>query len=182
MVKCNRERVKEVSSDFTAISDMNVSTQCEQNLTNADMIDFRSEMDNRSFYEKTDWNACEDLIYTINEETLWQCIIGEIKTPKGALSNSVGQSSYGCLIWDFLGENLDSLDIKDIEYEVIQTCIKYPEVNNVIGIDTYIADNNMLLIDVTIDSIYGTFDGTLRIPTARISKKDWQPYDEKILH
>ena len=65
MVKCNIERIKDVTSDFIAISDADTSTQCEQNLSNADMLDFRSEMDNRSFYEKTAWNACEDLIYTI---------------------------------------------------------------------------------------------------------------------
>lgn len=182
MVKCNIERLKTVESDFIAISDMNTSTQCEQNLSNADMLDFRSDMDNRSFYEKTAWNACKDLIYTKNEETLWQCIVGEIKTPKGVLSNSIGQSSYGCLIWDFIGENLDSLDIKEIEYEIIQVCLKYPEVNNVIGIEAYTADNTMLLVEISIDSIYGTFDGTLRIPTAHISKKDWRKYDNRILN
>ena len=182
MVKCNIERIKDVTSDFIAISDADTSTQCEQNLSNADMLDFRSEMDNRSFYEKTAWNACEDLIYTINEETLWQCLVGEIKTPKGALSNSIGQSSYGCLIWDFIGEGLDSLDIKEIEYEIIQVCLKYPEINNVIGIEAYVADNNMLLINITLDTIYGNFDGTLRIPTAHISKKDWKKYDNKYLH
>ena len=143
MAKCNRERIKEFTSDFTAMSDMNTFTGCEQNLTNADMIDFRTQMDDRSFYEKTDWNICEDLIYTINEETLWQCLVGEIKTPRGALSNSVGQSTYGCDIWNYLGENLDSLDIADVEHDVIMTCLKYPEVNNVLNIDSYVADNGM---------------------------------------
>ena len=40
----------------------------------------------------------------------------------------------------------------------------------------------MLLIDITLDTIYGNFDGTLRIPTAHISKKDWKKYDNKYLH
>lgn len=215
MVKCNRERIKEFTSDFLFESEIDSTETCEQDLTNADMIDFRTEMDNLSFYEKTEWNLCEDLIYTINEETLWQCIVGEIKTPRGALSNSVGQSGYGCDIWRSIGENLDSLTISEIENDVIHTCIKYPEVNNVIGIDSYVnsgtkggpmkttyydeeagkyrvtyenndyndhAKNNMLLIKVTLDTIYGTFDGTLRIPTAYTSQKEWVPANERFIH
>ena len=182
MVKCNRERIKEFTSEFTIESDTQTYTGCEQNLTNADMIDFRTQMDDLSFYEKTDWNTCEDLIYTINEETLWQCIVGEIKTPKGALSNSVGQANYGCHIWDYIGENLDSLTVAEIEHDIIETCIKYPEVHNVTYINTYVADNTMMLIEVTLDSIYGTFDGRLRIPTAYASRKKWKPANEKFLH
>lgn len=177
MVKCNRERVKEFDSVFIT-SDIDASNPCEQNLSNADMLDFRTRMDELSFYEKTDWNKCEDLIYVQNEEALWQTIVGEIKTPKGALRNSIGQASYGCAIWEYMGENLDSLTLSEIEHEVIQTCIKYPEVNNVIGIESYIADRNALLIEVTLDSIYGTFDGSLRIPTALVSKKRWTNTDD----
>lgn len=215
MVQCNKERIKEFTSDFLFTSEIDSEETCEQNLTNADMIDFRTEMDNLSFYEKTEWNLCEDLIYTINEETLWQCIVGEIKTPRGALSNSVGQSGYGCDIWRNIGENLDSLTIAEIENDVINTCIKYPEVHNVIGIDSYVnsgnkggpikktyydketekyrvtyenndyvdySKNNMLLLQVTLDTIYGTFDGTLRIPTAYTSDKEWVPARERFIH
>lgn len=240
MVKCNRERIKDFTSEFLFESEMDSTETCEQDLTNADMIDFRTEMDSLSFYEKTEWNQCEDLIYTINEETLWQCIVGEIKTPRGALSNSVGQAGYGCDIWKSIGENLDSLTIAEIENDIINTCNKYPEVNNVIGIDSYVnsgtpggpiknmyydseaekyriqydnngevtekehtiaynentgkyyspfrdtyqadhAKNNMLLIKVTLDTIYGTFDGTLRIPTAYTSQKGWVPADERFI-
>lgn len=179
MVKCHKERIKTLTSDerlFT--SEMDIFNGCEQNLSNADMLDFRTEMDELSFYEKTEWNLCEDLIYTINEETLWQTIVGEIKTPLGVLSNSVGQSGYGCSIWDFIGENLDSLTISEIEHEVIRVCLKYPEVNNVIGIDTYTAERNMLLMQITLDSIYGVFDGSLRIPTSHISRKKWRPHQD----
>lgn len=215
MVKCNRERVKEFTSEFVVTSEIDSEESCEQNLTNADMLDFRTEMDNLSFYEKTEWNLCEDLIYTINEETLWQCIVGEIKTPKGALSNSVGQAGYGCDIWKSIGENLDSLTIAEIENDVINTCNKYPEVNNVINIESYVnsgqkggplkdiyydedadkyrvsyknndyvdyAKNNMLLIQVTLDTIYGVFDGSLRIPTAYTSSKNWVSADKRFIH
>ena len=64
MVLCNRERVKEFNSQFTVTSDIETKDECSQNLTDADFIDYKSRMDNLSFYEKTDWNACEDLIYT----------------------------------------------------------------------------------------------------------------------
>lgn len=173
MTKCHKEQIKTLTSDeYIFTSEMDSFDGCEQNLSNADMLDFRTEMDNRSFYEKTEWNMCEDLIYTINEETLWQTIVGEIKTPLGALNNSVGQLGYGCDIWNYIGENLDSLMISEIEHEVIRVCLKYPEVNNVIGIETYTAEN-MLLIKLTLDSIYGVFDGSIRIPQAHISKRKW---------
>lgn len=181
MVKCNKERIKDFTSSFLFTSEIDSKERCEQNLSNADMIDFRTEMDNLSFYEKTEWNACEDLIYTINEETLWQCIVGEIKTPRGALSNSIGQASYGCGIWDYIGEHLDSLTISEIENDIINVCNRYPEVNNVIGIESYVADNNMLLITITLDSIYGRFDGSLRIPSAHISEKNWALASQKFI-
>ena len=117
---------------------------------------------------------CEDLIYVKNEEALWQTIVGEIKTPYGVLSNSIGQAGYGCGIWDYIGEVIDSLNVQSIEYEVIQTCNKYPEVNNVIDIETLYGNDSALLIRVTLDTIYGEFDGHLRIPTAFTSKRGWK--------
>ena len=180
MAKCNRERIKEFTSEFAVSSDADAYIGCEQNLANADMLDFEAEMDNLSFYEKTKWNKCEDLIYVANEKALWQCIVGEVKTPRGALSNSVGQSNYGCDIWNTLGENLTSLDIKEIENEVIRVCLKYPEVHNVIGIESYFADvNKSLLIKITLDTIYGVYGGELHIPTAHISNKNWKLINEK---
>ena len=165
MVTCNTKRVKKNQNDII-YSEIEF-VECQQDLSNADMLDFMTDMDGLSFYERTAKNHCDDLIYVKNEEALWQTIVGEIKTPYGVLNNSIGQSTYGCLIWDYIGENLDSLDIKSIEYDVIDVCLKYPEVNNVIGIDTYATEDvTMLLIVVTVDSIYGTFDGHLRIPTA----------------
>ena len=178
MTKCNKERVKIFTSDAVMVSEMNNST-CEQNLIDADFIDFKTNMDNRHFYEKTDWNLCEDLIYVQNEEALWQTIVGEIKTPKGALSNSIGQAQYGCEIWDYKGAILNSLDISEIEYYIIQCCLKYPEVNNVLHIETFVGDNDSLFIELTIDSIYGNFDSHLRIPTAFRSDKSWRPADTK---
>lgn len=173
MVKCNRERVKEFNSRFIATSDLEEAS-CEQNLVDADFLDFKTDMDNRSFYEKTAWNHCEDLIYVKNEEALWRTIVGEIKTPLGALSNSIGQQSYGCSIWELRGAILDSLTIKEIEHDIIQTCIRYPEVNNVIDIKSYVSDKDgALLITLTLDSIYGSFDGHLAIPHALRSDKEW---------
>ena len=52
MVKCNRERLKEFDSQFTVLSDFDIEDNCEQILTDADFLDFKSDMDNRSFYEK----------------------------------------------------------------------------------------------------------------------------------
>lgn len=172
MVVCNSKRVKRVKNDII-FSEMEM-TECEQNISNADMLDFMTDMDDLSFYEKTAWNNCEDLIYVKNEEALWQTIVGEIKTPYGVLSNSIGQAGYGCGIWDYIGEVIDSLNVQSIEYEVIQTCNKYPEVNNVINIETLYGNDSALLIRVTLDTIYGEFDGHLRIPTAFTSKRGWK--------
>lgn len=180
MTKCNRERIKNFTSDFIT-SEFEIIENCNQDLSNADMLDFRPKMDNLSFYEKTDWNACEDLIYDINEQALWTAIVGEIKTPKGVLSNSVGQSNYGCDIWNYMGENLDSLTISEIENDIINLCNKYPEVNNVIQIESYTAERNMLLIKIALDTIYGTYDGSIHIPTAKISDKNWQPVNEDMI-
>ena len=177
MVICNRERIKILTSDAVAVSEL-PSSDCTQNLIDADFIDFRTEMDNRHFYEKTDWNECQDLIYVQNEEALWQTIVGEIKTPKGALNNSIGQAGYGCEIWSYKGSVLDSLDISEIEYYIIQCCLKYPEVNNVINIESFVGDRDSLFITLTLDSIYGAFDGKLRIPTAFRSDKSWRPADD----
>ena len=172
MVVCNSKRVKRVKNDI--IFFFFLMTECEQNISNADMLDFMTDMDDLSFYEKTAWNNCEDLIYVKNEEALWQTIVGEIKTPYGVLSNSIGQAGYGCGIWDYIGEVIDSLNVQSIEYEVIQTCNKYPEVNNVIDIETLYGNDSALLIRVTLDTIYGEFDGHLRIPTAFTSKRGWK--------
>lgn len=177
MVVCNTKRVKKVGNDIV-FSEFEMA-DCEQNLTDADMLDFITDMDDLSFYEKTAWNRCEDLIYVKNEEALWQTIVGEIKTPYGVLNNSIGQANYGCRIWDYIGELLDSLNIQSIEYEVIQTCLKYPEVENVIDIQTFSGDNASLLIQVTLDTIYGEFDGHLRIPNAYTPKKHWKNNDLK---
>lgn len=182
MVKCNRERVKEFNSHFIVTSDLSEAS-CEQNLVDADFLDFKTDMDNRSFYEKTAWNHCEDLIYVKNEEALWRTIVGEIKTPLGALSNSIGQQSYGCSIWDLKGEILDSLTIKEVEYDIIQTCLRYPEVNNVIDIKSYVSDKDgALFVTLTIDSIYGNFDGHIAIPHALRSDRPWVLSSDKFFH
>ncbi len=180
MTKCNKEIIKEFDSYFTITSEINNTTDCEQNLVDADFLDFKTDMDNLSFYEKTAWNLCEDLIYVQNEEALWQTIVGEIKTPLGALNNSIGQQLYGCGIWALQGEILDSLTIKEIEYEIIKTCLKYPEVNNVTYIQSYVDDKDgALFVELTIDSIYSSFDSYLRIPNAYRSNKKWERADIK---
>lgn len=172
MVTCNTKRIKRIENDII-FSEIEM-VDCEQNISDADMLDFLTDMDDLSFYEKTGFNKCEDLIYVKNEEALWQTIVGEIKTPYGALNNSIGQSTYGCRIWDYIGEVIDSLNVQSIEYEIIQTCNKYPEVNNVIDIETLYGDNASLLIKVSLDTIYGEFDGHLRIPTALTSHRQWK--------
>lgn len=177
MVTCNRELIKVMESDPNNIDEMDsdFDTKICQNLNpNADILDFRTDMDQLSFYEKTDFEPCDDLWMVSNEECLWQCIVGEIKTPLGALSNSLGQRNYGCEIWKMIGRNIDHLEIKDFEHYIIETCLKYPEVNNVIGIDTKIGDKTgAFLCNIRIDSIYGIFDGEIRIPKAKPTQQNW---------
>lgn len=177
MVRCNKELIKTIKSD---IIDSEITPKaCDDNLlNNADLMDFRTDMDDgRSFYEKTDF-VCEDLFMTANEETLWSAIVGEIKTPKGALSNSVGQRNYGCEIWEYRGKNIDSLMVQEMEHYIVKTCIKYPEVKNVIKIDTKIGNKNNLMFSLKIDSIYGVFDGHIRIPQTYHTKQNWKNTNE----
>ena len=65
-MECNTKRVKKDKDNGDIIfSEIDV-IECEQNLDNADMLDFMTNMDNLSFYEKTAWNHCDDLIYVKN--------------------------------------------------------------------------------------------------------------------
>jgi len=179
MVICNREIVKTITSDNIDIDSDFDERKCQNLNPNADMLDFRTAMDNLSFYEKTDFEPCQDLWMVSDAECLWQCIVGEVKTPYRSLSNSLGQLNYGCKIWQMIGRNLDPLEIKDFEHYIIETCLKYNEVNNVTKIDTKIARNGgALLCELTVDSIYGVFDGKIRIPRAFPSKHNWISKDK----
>ena len=173
MVVCNRERVKTIESEVTVISEEPVKSNCQQNLSNADIIDYRTKMDTLSFYEKADFDPCDDLMLISNEECLWQCIVGEVKTPYGDLRNSVGQSTYGCRIWNLIGENVDSLMIKEFKSYIIETCLKYPEVNN----DIKVGNKNIFFCAIKIDSVYGVFDGSMRIPFSYPSNVNWKDAD-----
>lgn len=184
MVICNRERVKTIeSNDLDSELDFCNDKKhkcCDNILENPDIIDMRTNMDRLSFYEKTDlgW-PCEDIFLITNEECLWQCIVGEVKTPYGALNNSIGQARYGCKIWDLLGQNLDANDVREFEIFIIETCLKYSEIRNVTNIETKIADDlSSLLCYITVDSIYGVFDGELRIPNVKPSRKKWKSTKE----
>ena len=177
MVKCNKEIIKTITSNIESIESTLNKDPCNNILENSDIIDFRTKKDQIHFYEKTDL-PCNDLWLITNEECLWQCIVGEIKTPHQALENSIGQANYGCKIWSLVGEPLDSLLIKEYESYIIETCLKYPEVNNVIDIETEIGERDSLLTYITIDSIYGVFDGVTHIPMAHISNKNWKPANE----
>ena len=182
MIRCNKERIKTMESNIDIDSDISHVTDkpCYNNsLVNADAIDFRTQMDQLHFYEKTDTEPCQDLWLVSNEECLWQCIVGEIKTPYGLLNNSIGQATYGCEIWKLVGENIDSLMVKEFESYIIDTCLKYDEVNNVTYINTKIGTNNSFLVEITLDSIYGDFDGVLRIPLAKPSDRNWVDADSK---
>ena len=175
MKTCNREIIKILESDNIDEIDSDFNERTCQNINpNADMLDFRTEMDQLSFYEKTDFEPCHDLWMVSDAECLWQCIVGEVKTPYRSLANSLGQLNYGCKIWGMIGRNIDPLEIKDFEYYIIETCLKYPEVNNVTHIETKIGNKTgALLCEITIDSIYGTFDGKIRIPKSFPTKQTW---------
>lgn len=177
MVRCNREIIKTITSDIDPV-DSNLDddiVHCNNILENPDMIDFLTTKDQMHFYEKTNLKPCDDLWLISNEECLWQAIVGEIKTPYGDLSNSIGQADYGCKIWSLIGEPLDSLVVKEYESYIVETCLKYPEVNNVLKIETKIGERDSVLSFITIDSIYGTFDGVTHIPMALPTEKDWRP-------
>lgn len=177
MTICNRELIQTMESDdVTEVVSEFDEHKCQNINPNADLLDFRTDMDQLHFYEKTDFEPCKDLWMVSNEECLWQTIVGEIKTPYRALSNSIGQMNYGCEIWDLMGQNVDQLLIKEFEHYIIQTCLKYPEVNNVVDIVTRVGEESgSFLCEVTIDSIYGTFNGVTRIPNAKPSRKRWLP-------
>ena len=175
MVTCNREIIQTIESDSLDEIESDFDHRKCQNITpGADMLDFRTDMDQLSFYERTDFEPCQDLWMIADADCLWQCIVGEVKTPYRSLSHSLGQLNYGCKIWKLIGRNMDPLEIKDFEYYIIETCLKYPEVNNVTHIETKIGqESGSLLCEITIDSIYGTFDGSLRIPKSFPTKQKW---------
>lgn len=177
MTKCNKEVIKTIESEELGLIDIDSDfeeRQCQNLNTNADMMDFLVDMDQVHFYEKTSFEPCHDLWMVSNEECLWQCIVGEIKTPYRALKNSIGQFNYGCQIWDKIGQRMDDLDIKEFEADIIKTCLKYSEVKNVIGIDTKIGmKTKAILCEIVIDSIYGQFTGVARIPQAKPTKQNW---------
>ena len=175
MTICNSEIIKTIESEDIDEVDSDFDERRCQNINpGADMLDFRTDMDQLSFYEKTDFEPCKDLWMISDAECLWQCIVGEVKTPYRSLANSLGQLNYGCEIWKMIGRNMDPLEIKDFEYHIIQTCLKYPEVNNVTYIETKIGkQSGSLLCNLTVDSIYGTFDGEIRIPKALPTQQVW---------
>lgn len=172
MVICNRQLIKEAESEIIQSDDP--IDKCQENLLiDADIIDFRTKMDDLSFYEKTDFEPCNDLWLISNAECLWQMLVGEIKTPLGVLP-SIGQEKYGCRIWSKMGKNIDGLTLTEFKHDIIQTCIKHPEVNNVIKIDLYTGNYGSLLVILKIDSIYGVFTGETRIPNAIASNYNWK--------
>lgn len=175
MTICNKEIIKTIESNDLDEIDSDITIRnCQNRNENADMMDFRTDMDQVHFYEKTDFEPCKDLWMIDNEECLWQCIVGEIKTPFRALKNSLGQFNYGCKIWEKIGQRMDDLDVKEFEAYIIETCLKYPEVYNVIGIDTKIGtQTKAILCEIVIDSVYGQFTGVTRIPNAKPTRQNW---------
>ena len=74
MVTCNRNIIKTIESENIddVISDFDETT-CQNLNPNADMLDFRTDMDQLHFFEKTDFEPCKDLWMISDEECLWQC-------------------------------------------------------------------------------------------------------------
>ena len=100
---CNRERVQNATENEIVPSDVQYCKKgcCPEDLiAKGDINDILTDLHPEGWGEVTDFDHCDgDISITKDEETLWQALIGEIKTPLGVLP-STGQSSYGCQIWD----------------------------------------------------------------------------------
>ena len=174
MVICHRELIKEMKSDLEPIKQEDPEIRgCSQHTESNDLVDILTDMDDLSWFEKTGWK-CQDLWMVTDAESLWQAIVGEIKTPKGALSDVVGQRNYGSEIWNFIGDTIDSIVISEIEHYFIKKCLEYKEVNNVVSINTFIGEDSGIYITANIDSIYGNFNGDMRISNAQPTVRKWR--------
>jgi len=87
---------------------------------------------------------------------LWQALVGEIKTRPGEVQG-VGLTNYGCEIYKILGEPINNLVVKDVEYYINALTPRYPEVRS-LEVDTFLEhhDGRIELI-ILVDSIFGRF-------------------------
>ena len=163
---CNRNRIHDAESTIDADSDIKPckNSCCEDDLTtDGDISDILTDLHPEGWGEKTDFSHCDGDITIVNdEETLWQALIGEIKTPYGVLP-SVGQSEYGCHIWDLMGDNMDAFFYEEFRNDIEEMCKAYPQINKVVDIDLRVGDKGSLSVELTVDSIYGKFNGKERL-------------------
>ncbi|MDP3013386.1 MAG: hypothetical protein Q8M92_04035 [Candidatus Subteraquimicrobiales bacterium] len=94
-----------------------------------------------------DYRMCED------HYTLWQALVGEIKTKKGECLG-VGLENYGCDIWRTLGENMDPLLEKEIEKYIHDLAPKYPQIKELTVEQIFYNKEGQIDITIIVVSIF----------------------------
>jgi hypothetical protein len=93
---------------------------------------------------------------------LWQALVGEIKTRPGEVQGE-GLTNYGCDIYKILGQPVDTLIVKDVEYYINALAPKYSEIRS-LSVDTFLEyRNGRIKITILVDSIFGRFKESVTI-------------------
>lgn len=127
-----------------------------------DILDFRTDK-YEGFLELTYIKDENDIEMVADAAALWMAIEGEICTPLGVVKG-IGQENYGCRIWELLGQRLTKMEIETARTFVSQLQYNYPtEVYSFTEVLVTPFGRAYLRIDVTVDSIYGSFTGVTHV-------------------
>ena|SRR5574344_1631797 len=163
---CNRDRIQDGISDvYEAGSEIDCYGKCcvDDLTSKGDIQDLLTDLHPEGWGEITDFDACDnDISLVEDEEALWQALIGEIKTPLGVLP-SIGQNTYGCQIWDLMGEKIDGNFEQTFTFYIKKMCNQYPEIISVPFVKLRYGDKGSLALEMTVNSIYGDFTGKERL-------------------
>jgi hypothetical protein len=89
-----------------------------------------------------------------DKQALWLALVGEIKTKPGEVQG-VGLTTYGCDIYKILGQPINNLVVKDVEYYIEQLIPRYPQIKD-IQVDTFLEySDGKIEIILLVDSIFG---------------------------
>lgn len=89
--------------------------------------DLRTKSDND--YDEYTATKGVDIEFTNGLETLWQTVVGELKTPFGSLGCDT-LSNYGSYLYRLIGQKKTPEVIKELEFYIEQVMQTYPMITN----------------------------------------------------
>lgn len=113
-------------------------------------------------YEESVIVKASDFSMINNKHALWQAIVGELKTRKGECQG-VGLESYGCNLHKFLGQNIDSHTMKEIDHEILSITPRYPMVDRMETTNAFRQKDGSIAIKLTVYSDFGKLEGGFSI-------------------